>query len=522
MSDFDSAAGRYNEVPYTDHPYQVTHVRRLETMGTLFGMSPASIKTARVLELGCAAGGNLIPQAQDLPEADFTGIDFAKRQIEDGEEIVRTLGLKNINLLHGNIIDVDDSWGQYDYIICHGVYSWVPPEVQDKILEVCHQNLKPQGVAVISYNTYPGWHFKGMVREMMRYHTENCKDAGEQIYQAQALLEFMVENGNEDRSVGKFLKEELETLRSTNNSYLFHEHLETDNLPCYFHEFAARTEKRNLQYLGDSVFGRMLLQALPEKSRNLLKDLPMVQQEQYKDFLQNQTFRSSLICHQEVVLNRRLTPDKAQPFQVGLATSVKGAKDLDIHDSRTVTLQSPAKGNMNVGNRMVKSAITCLADVFPNYLEFEDLHQAALDRLGPLADDTSERTGADVLGLAVLSAFGIGMFDICVHPPFCAKKWDGNPRTTPLARHQAQTKNKVTNLRHEIVNLDDLTRHVVRRLDGKHDTPALIGSLEEAISSGQMTVKKHGEPIEKLDPAFLSNVIDGTLTKLSTLGLLVD
>ena len=522
MSDFELVADRYNEVPYTDHPYRVTHPRCLETMATLFGMNPAPIGTSRVLELGCAGGGNLIPQAQDLPQAEFVGIDFAKRQVSDGEEIVSSLGLKNIRLMHGNIIEVDDSWGQFDYIICHGVYSWVPPEVQDKILEICRRNLGPQGVAVISYNTYPGWHLKGMVREMMRYHALRFTDAKEQIYQSQALLEFMVETGNEDRGVGKFLKEELETLRRTSNSYLFHEHLETHNLPCYFHEFAKRAADRNLQYLGDSVFGKMLLQSLPEKSRNLLKDLPMLQQEQYKDFLQNRTFRSSLLCHQEITLDLRITPDKARPFHVGLTDNIAWGKELDIHDGKPITLQCPSKGKMTIRNRMVKSAILYLKELFPNYISFGVLHETALGRLGPAADDATENTDANQLGSAVLSAFGLGMLDICVHPPACATGLSSFPQATPLARHQAETKNNVTNLRHEIVKLDDLSRHVVRRLDGQHDMPAIVGSVEEAISSGKMTVRKEGQVVEKLDAALLSTVVDSTLSRISQMALLVD
>jgi methyltransferase-like protein len=521
MTDFELVADRYNEVPYTDNPYQVTHPRRLETMATLFGMTPAPIGTSRVLELGCAGGGNLIPQAQDSPRAEFVGVDFSERQIADGEEIIGSLGLKNIRLMHRNIIEIDDSLGQFDYIICHGVYSWVPPEVQDKILAVCRRNLGPQGVAVISYNTYPGWHLKGMVREMMQYHASQFKDAKEQIYQAQALLEFMVETGNEDRGVVKFLKEELQSLRKTSNSYLFHEHLETHNLPCYFHEFAKRLAERNLQYLGDSVFGRMLLQALPEKSRNLLKDLPMLQQEQYKDFLQNQTFRSSLLCHQEITLDRRVTPDKARPFHVGLTDNLDCPKDLDIRDTRTFTLQCPGKGKMTVGNRMVKSAILCLKKVFPNYVPFGELRQAALGELGLAADDTSPETGADVLGIAVMSAFGLGVFDICVHPPACATQWSGLPEATPLARYQAQTRSRVTNLRHEIVDLDDLSRHVVRRLDGRHDISAIVDSLEEAISSGKMTVRKQGQVVEGVDATLLSNIVDGTLARISQMALLV-
>src|SRR5207302_1108265 len=111
------------------HPFAQTHPSRLFTVGTLFGLRPVPPARCRVLELGCAAGGNLIPMAEAMPEAQFVGLDYSERQIKDGQSFVKTLGLKNLELKHASITDVDASYGQFDYIICHGVYSWVPTKV---------------------------------------------------------------------------------------------------------------------------------------------------------------------------------------------------------------------------------------------------------------------------------------------------------------------------------------------------------------------------------------------------------
>ena len=79
------------------------------------------------------------------------------RQADDGRATIATLQLGNIELRQGDITELGEKDGIFDYIICHGVFSWVPPPVQDKILELCTRNLAPQGVAYVSYNTYPGW-----------------------------------------------------------------------------------------------------------------------------------------------------------------------------------------------------------------------------------------------------------------------------------------------------------------------------------------------------------------------------
>src|SRR5690606_12966976 len=165
-----SDAFSYDLVPYTSYPYARSHPDRLATIARLFGMRPAEVERARVLELGCASGGNLVPIAEELPDAELVGIDLSARQVHDGQAAIPELGLRNVRLVHGDLSTVDESWGRFDYVVCHGVYSWVPRSVQDRILEICAANLAPQGVAYISYNTYPGWHLRESVRHMMRWH----------------------------------------------------------------------------------------------------------------------------------------------------------------------------------------------------------------------------------------------------------------------------------------------------------------------------------------------------------------
>ena len=137
----------YDEVPYPSRPYPQAHPDRLATVATLLGMRPAPADRCRVLELGCGGGGNLIPMALALPGSAFVGIDLSGGQIAQGCEVVRALGLRNVRLLHLSILDVDDRFGTFDYVICHGVYSWVPPEVQGKILDICAATWRPTASA---------------------------------------------------------------------------------------------------------------------------------------------------------------------------------------------------------------------------------------------------------------------------------------------------------------------------------------------------------------------------------------
>src|SRR6185436_9013135 len=117
----------YDELPYPGSAFAQTHPDRLATIATLFGMAPAPVERCRVLELGCGDGGNLIPMAYTLPGSEFLGIDAGGRGIAIGQDRAVAVGLTNLRLQHLDMLDTAIQLGKFDYIVSHGVYSWVPP-----------------------------------------------------------------------------------------------------------------------------------------------------------------------------------------------------------------------------------------------------------------------------------------------------------------------------------------------------------------------------------------------------------
>src|SRR5262249_2639278 len=227
----DATLASYDELPYPRLPFAETHPDNLATVASLFGLRPAPVERCRVLELGCAGGGNLLPMAGALPASRFVGIDLSRRQIEDGRRVVAELGLSNVELRHLSILDVDDGFGEFDYVVCHGVYSWVPEPVQDKILAIGARHLAPHGVAYVSSNTYPGWHGRGLLRDLLRFHAGTDGPGPQRVARARQVFEFLRRiregpGGNFGRTFWRFLTEELEGLQQLPDSYLLHEHLE--------------------------------------------------------------------------------------------------------------------------------------------------------------------------------------------------------------------------------------------------------------------------------------------------------
>ena len=178
----------YDQVLYPGFPLAQTHPERLATIAGLLGMAAVPPDHSRVLELGCGDGGNLIPMALGLPESEFTGIDLAEQATARGRTVSQALGLKNISLRQMDLLEVSADLGQFDYILAHGVYSWVPPEVRDGVLRICRENLAPHGVAYVSYNAYPGFHRREMFREMMLHHVSSVHDPAGRYQEAVQLI----------------------------------------------------------------------------------------------------------------------------------------------------------------------------------------------------------------------------------------------------------------------------------------------------------------------------------------------
>lgn len=398
----------YDVLPYGDRTFPRTHPDLLATVATLFGMAPAAPAACRVLELGCAGGANLIAMAEDLPGAHFVGIDLSTRQVETGEERVRAKGLTNVELRALSILDVGEDFGRFDYIICHGVYSWVPAEVRDKILAVCSANLAPHGVAYVSHNCYPGWHSWGIVREMMAFHARQADDLAGRLRLAREWLQFAGDSVDEPGGIlGQIVRSESELLARAPDDYLYHEHLDAVNHPVYFHEFVGHAAAHGLQYLWEAHVGELgttLRPEVREAIRGLSGDL--VVQQQYLDFLIHNRFRCSLLCHGDVALDRTIPPERMTAFRaVGVAAP--SASRPDVGSSAIEEFRTPDGAGVATSNPVFKAALAGLAERAPEALSFDELCAEARSRLAgaAVADEHVPWYVADLLRQGAMSRF---------------------------------------------------------------------------------------------------------------------
>ena len=303
----------YSELGYKSMPFPYTTPATLEAYAALVGISAPNPKTARVLELGATYGGNIISQALFNPDATFVGIELSQEQVEKGNEVIANAGLTNVSLIQSDIASIGSEIGTFDYIIAHGVYSWVDDGVKDALLRLIDEHLAEDGIAYISYNTYPGWHTMDEVRQLMMFSNRdktqfNHKEKvlhGKTIGSIVGSQILKYDNLKERNS--KFLGA-LRSVLQKDEYYVGHDHLEPNNDPVYFYQFNDHLGAHNLTYLCDADLTLSMVRSFDADIADTLDKLALndhVAQEQYLDFMLDTTFRKSIICkakHAESVI----------------------------------------------------------------------------------------------------------------------------------------------------------------------------------------------------------------------------
>ena len=433
----------YDQIAYRTMPRRQTHPDRLAAMARLFGMKPAPVAACRVLELGCGDGANLIPQAYYLPQSRFIGVDLAEAPIAAGTAIARELGLSNISLRAADLRDLGPDEGEFDYIFAHGLYSWIPADVRDRLLAVCRERLAPQGVAFVSYNVFPGRYSRQMIREILLYHTRAIEDPAQRIAEARRLLP-QIEH------------EEARHVMEHGDDGLFHDDLAPINDPVWFLEFASHARRHGLQYLAEAQTHKTFDMPI-EKGGAKTEDV--IEREQYLDFCKLRRFRETLLCHEEIALDRAIGPWRMNEF---LFSEYQRAQQISGEH----------------GVQELKAVVQALHDSGQMPVSFEELI--------PYAGT------AELLGQILFALLVAGCANLHVHGFPCQEAVTEKPLASHLARYQVDLGSSVTSACHVPVELDPIARHLVRLLDGTRSHEKIARELAEIDGAPSLEdVRRH-------------------------------
>jgi methyltransferase-like protein/2-polyprenyl-3-methyl-5-hydroxy-6-metoxy-1,4-benzoquinol methylase len=492
----------YDEIAYPTFPHSSTHPDRLATIATHFGMKPAPVERCRVLELGCSNGTNLLSMAVALPESEFVGVDLAGRPIARGMAIVEALGLKNIALRNLDVLEMAPDYGKFDFIIVHGLYAWVPSVVRDQILAICKGSLQPQGIAYVSYNTFPGCYSRLMAREMMVFHNRDFHDPQQQTQQAITLLKLLANARTEPELYTKVLQDEFERISKRPREAVYHDELAEVFQPVYFHQFMEHAERYELQFVGEADFFEMHTGGLTPQAKEVLDKISddIILREQYLDFMRGRAFRKTLLCHKDVPLDRSGKSVSVRLFYVS-SQARPNSPAPNFSPGAEETFASGSGAELVTANPLARALLWYLIESQPQRIPFHQLvsevERRARRGLGFVPKP--EQDFASELADFVWLMYSAGLLDLHVYVPPFATKVSERPVASPLARIEARDGEVITTLHHRSLRLgDSLQRGLVMLMDGTRDHNALRKDLLGLFESGALTLVDDGKPVRDM------------------------
>ena len=489
----------YDELPYGYQTIEETHPSSLAAIARLFGVDAPPPGTARVLELGCAEGGNLFPMAVAAPGATFVGVDLSAKQIATGEALRASLGIGNLSLRVGDVATLGEELGTFDYVIAHGLFSWIPEEAADALLALTGRLLSPSGVAYVSYNTYPGWHLRGLVRDILLRGTRSIPAPARRLAAARDLLAFVTAN-SADRTAtyGSALRDVLEQFSQFKDTYLFHEWLEPFNRAYWFLDFVEKAGRHGLAPLADAHLGSMPMGRVKPDIDDVLsrRASGRLEKEELLDVLRNRAFRQTLLVRAGVP--GREEPDPAALDHLRFTTGLVPTPGA----GPATTFRSP-EATVSTDNPHLVAALRALHEALPRTRTLAELAPGAVEELRP----------------ALLRCVAVGLVEARVDDVPCRAAPGEAPVASPYARFEAREGSLVTSLAHRVVELDPAARLLLLGLDGRPLEEVALGFARSLAGNGLLHVSEG--PSESDARSAVAGRLGDTLASLARQALLV-
>jgi methyltransferase-like protein/trans-aconitate methyltransferase len=484
----DALLRGYAEVRYPFLAHRHTDPDRLATIARLHGIVAPPVDRCRLLEVGCAVGGNLASMAMMLPGARLVGIDLSEQQIDQGRSAMLAAGIGNVALCALDLSEVGTSLGSFDYIVAHGVLSWVPDAVQDDLLALFAQCLAPNGVAYVSYNVRPGWHELSVIRDALMFDLRAVAEPRVRLERAREYLAWLADASRTSGRYGPSFLAELAQVQGLDDSYLLHEYLGPHNVPVHFHKLIARAARRGLSYLCDAEPALSADHSLAPEGVLARERSPeeLVFAEQHYDFLTNHRFRRTLLCRRGATLTRTIDARLIDALYVTSRGRPQGST-ADVTGPEPLTF-STSQSDLTTAHPVMKAALVHLASVAPRAIPFLELRDAVRARLGgtELADDDVSALRANLVQ-AFLSSVNMITLRTCAPP--CVTDAGERPVATAWARHLAAHAERVPGLDHDMVRIDEVMRKVLPLLDGTRDRVTLESELMAMVDRNEVTVR---------------------------------
>lgn len=434
-------------------------------------------------EIGCGDGANLLPIAFYHPDSTFIGIDSAGSELGRAQEGVRQIGLQNIHFVHKDVCTLEpEDFAPCDYIIAHGLFSWVSEDTRGAILQFCRNCLSLTGLAYISYNAQPGWATRRLVRETL-LRSRSVQEAAVEDKATKAIevaTQLLDALPSRDYAFAVLLAEELERVRDGKPFYVFHEYLADFNEGFWLRDFVKRARQNGLNYVGDAQFCRWEGQIPKELRSGLsLRDLDPIEQEETADLLCNRYFHTSILCRDDAP--RESGSYREILEQVYIACSLHADSDpFDLTEGVVELFIGAHDQKITLDVSITKAAVVLLAAQWPAGMQLKTLFQQASKLLFEHDCEVLDKAQSQLVE-ELITLFEAGAINLRLKEPNCNRFAPEYPKIHALARYEIEHREALTTPYHLPLTLNAQMLEVAHAMDGSKSKNEIKRLFEEEI-----------------------------------------
>ncbi len=454
----------------------------MATAAAFHGLEPPALAACRILELGCGEGGQLVPLAATYPGSSCLGVDLSAAAIDRARGYATQAGVENCTFHNEDVCAFSPDAGVFDYIIAHGVYSWVPEPARQAILSICGRHLAPDGLAYISYNAYPGGHVRQMLRDLTLFHTKDIADPLAKMREARRVAEFIVE-ATPPNTLERHMFARVLSMYEASDALLRFDLLSEENEPVYFLDFMEGVHGHGLQFVAESGFAARELRALPPRVAAWLEGIPdRLVREQYLDFISSCGFRENILCRSGRAVEAR--PSVQTLRNIHLRSSLSAPTEAVLEEEGAVTFRDVFGRELSCAETVPKVLYAELGAAFPATVPYPALRSRLERRLG-LGQPLDAQTERKVLQL-LLQSEDTGAVECYAEPQQFSRSVGIRPCATALARVQAERGEPIT-VRGASgqITADPALRALLGLLDGHRDRAELAREWSRSISAAR-------------------------------------
>lgn len=310
------------DVPYPTFVHRQAMPVWLSTLAELNGsIAPDLDKPFRYLELGCAMGIHLHLTAAAHPQGDFVGVDFNAEHLTVAQEGLARTEINNLEFIHASFDQLlEQNLEPFDFIVTHGVWSWIAPEYQQAIVNIINKLLKPQGILYCSYMSHPGSTHFTAVQKLMTEMARNLRgNSGTKAVQSLHLARKIAESHQGLFEKIPSLGQDLENLAQDKPAYIAHDFLSEHWQPQHSADMIRLFGTINLSYIGGAgIMENLDRITLTPNIQKIVANLPLVTlQETVKDISRNTMQRQDIYSKQRIRLNAEQQLDAYKSIKFG-------------------------------------------------------------------------------------------------------------------------------------------------------------------------------------------------------------